>query len=677
MTKYFRVNDGWGRFLAFGCFVAVILLSPSTNDGFYLVQPDHDVGAQLLFRGWQHLLGWFDSSPRVVARDLFTFQAAVMFVFAFLMLLPNVPLLVSIGGEVTLLVIWFVFGDLSAGYHAIEAWTVVVAGMFVVTIANWRGAKRDYLLAAAFGGVLGYMPLMRQSASFIVLVLSAAFVGMGAIIVGANTYLTRRKKRGNLRRVSIATQTEATDITPGSLWSFSRYALPLAVMLALFFAVQSAGHAVGNAVYKAPIPSHGTGYPLFASLGFASNAYGTAWDDDASRFQGLLIESVYWEQDAYGQSKLTRLWLDRVLEDPALVLRSAAAKSLYLVRYFSGTLNPLETQQDQYPLKPSSVTLLFGISFCLGAAGCSLIFFRYRNDRMLVLFTGTIGLVAGSLLPLVIIAPFYLGSAIACSTTLFFIILPATILVSREKEASEPHFDRNTLSYKFAGAFVIVALILLSSFLAVRTAINSANARELVDSDPVEKVKELKYRYMHRFNRLSFTAQQKVLDRLISSEQALPIFRPIQPFAPDTHRIFTPVLAFIGDGARSIDVPPTREGPKILFVVARLSKEWRMTLPSRVQGPRNSVLLVLKNADRGSGVHVANEAPGKYVKIADANWDGRYHMFCLPEPLDFGDGAQFLNVSAYNFKDGEHSPRGLVLDLLSGDRLYLGGQMPP
>jgi len=676
--KYFRVNDGWGRVLAFGCFVVAILLAPSANDGFYMVPADHDVGAQLLFLGWQKLLGLFSSSPRIFARDLFAFQAAVMFLFALLTLLPRVPLLVSIGGETALLVIWLVFGDLSAGYHAIEAWTVVLAGMFIVTIAYWKGGKRDYLVAAAFGAILGYMPLMRQSAGFIVLMPCAAFVSMGAIMGAANLSLIRQEKRERKRRSeSTAAPTEGKGIPPGSLWLFSRNARPIAVMLALFFAVQFAGDAAVKAIYKTPLRPHGTGYPLVASLGFANNAYGTAWDDDANRFQGLLIESVYWDPDAYGQARLTQLWLARVLEDPALVLRGAAAKALYLVRYFSGTLDPLATQQDQYPLKPSSITLLLGISFCVGAAGCSLIFFRCRHTRMLVLFTGTIGLLAGSLLPLVIIAPFYLGSAIACSATLLLIVLPAAVVLSREKGAEELNVERNALSYKFAGAFALVALILLSSFVGVRAAINRANASELLDGDPAEKVKELRHRYMHRFNRLSLTEQQKVLDRLTISKLGPSLFGPIQPFDSDPQRIFTPVLAFIGEGARSIGLPPTREGPKILFVVARMSKDWRMTLPSRLQGPRNSVLVVLKNRDRRAGLHIPNEAPGKYLKIADANWDGRYRMFCLPEPRDIAEGAQFFNVSAYNFKDGEYSQGGLVLDLISGDRLYRGGQLAP
>jgi hypothetical protein len=677
IMKYLRIGDGWGRVLVFGCFVAAFILAPSKIDGFYLVQADHDIGAQLLFREWQQLLGVFDSSPRVFARDLFTFQAAVMFLFALLMLLPKVPLLVSIGGEAALLVIWFVFGDLSASYHAIEAWTVVLAGMFIVTIANWKGGKRDYLVAAAFGAVLGYMPLMRQSATFIVLVPCAAFVSMGAIISAATIYLTRRKKREKLRSESGAVQTKGKGITPGLLWSFSRYASPLAVMLPLFFAVQIAGEAAANAIYNARTPPHGTGYPLFASLGFANNAYGAAWDDDATRSQGLLVESRYWESDSYGQARLTRLWLARVLEDPALILRAAAAKSLYLVRYFSGTLDPLATQQDQYPLKPSSITLLLGISLFAGAVGCCLIFFRYRHDRMLVLFTGTSGLLAGSFLPLVIIAPFYLGSAIACSVTLLLIVLPAAVFLSREKGPGESDFGRNALSYKIAGALGLLALVLLFGFVVARSAINRAEARELVDSDPAEKIKELGYRYAHRFNRLSSAEQRTVADRLVSSKNGLSIFRPLQPFESDPQRIFMPVLAFIGDGARSMDVPPTREGPKLLFVVARMSEQWQMLLPSRVQGPRNSVLVVLKNRDRRAGLHIPNEAPGKYLKIADANWDGRYRMFCLPEPQDIAEEAQFFNVSAYNFKDGVYSQRGLVLDLVSGDRLYRGGQMAP
>ena len=69
------------------------------------------------------------------------------------------------------------------------------------------------------------------------------------------------------------------------------------------------------------------------------------------------------------------------------------------------------------------------------------------------------------------------------------------------------------------------------------------------------------------------------------------------------------------------------------------------------------------------------ESPDKYLKIADANWDGRYRMFVLPAPLDYAADAKFLGVSAFNFKDGVEIE--LALELISGERLYRSDQMPP
>ncbi len=411
--------------------------------------------------------------------------------------------------------------------------------------------------------------------------------------------------------------------------------------------------------------SHPAGYSLIQSLGFASNPYCLVWGDECALAQGLLYEGKPWrDDDPAADKKLMALWRQRVLEDPGMVLRGALAKAGYLVRYFTGTLNPLATQGDGYPLKPSGITLLMGVAFCVAVAACTVIFYRRRTDRLLILAAGTAGLGMAAFAQLVIVVPFYLGCAIAYCLGIFLILLPAVCQVARETRTDHAEVvpPRNTLVYRMVGILLLGLGLLVWGFTSYRFIVNRAQARELLAGDPIQKLNQLRLDFAFRFNRLSFAAQQQVIVRLLAAPSTQPIFRLPADRQSGPKGIFTPVLAVAGD--------------RILYVVTWMSSDWRMRLPSRGQGPKNSVLLLVKNADRLGSTLGWLESPDKYIKIANANWDGRYRMFVFPAPSDYAADAKFLGVSAYNFKGGEET-EGVGLELIAGDRLYPGDSSTP
>jgi hypothetical protein len=338
---------------------------------------------------------------------------------------------------------------------------------------------------------------------------------------------------------------------------------------------------------------------------------------------------------------------------------------------------------DGYPIKPSLGTLGLGIGAFVATAYCVRAFYRIRTDRMTLLAAGTTGVFMGAIMPLIGLVPFYLGSAIAAFGAVMFIIAPAVYFVAWEKPsawekpgAGELALHRNTLSYKLMGETILVALVVLMAFVLIRVVVNQNQARQLSGSDPMQRMRDLRQQYAYHFNRLSAGDQKSIIDRLLSSKHVDSVFRPSSSSESISQGIFRPVVAVFDAGARGGNSPAQPERPPIVFVIARLSENWKMRLPSRLQGPRNSLLFVKKNAAGAPPAHYYLEAPTNYVKIADANWDGRYRMFCLPAPADFLRDAKFIYAGAYNFKDGEHGPRGLVLDLISGNQLYPDRQSP-
>src|SRR5213078_589734 len=103
-----------------------------------------------------------------------------------------------------------------------------------------------------FGLVLGYCPLMRQSA----LQVPAAcvfIVGVGGI-AAALTYFLRRK--GNVPKETPFAPNEASEAEQGqsaeadSEWAFCRYARPLVCFFAFFLVVRLGGVWLWSAMYE-------------------------------------------------------------------------------------------------------------------------------------------------------------------------------------------------------------------------------------------------------------------------------------------------------------------------------------------------------------------------------------------------------------------------------------------
>ena len=187
----------WAKCLVFACFAATFALISSkaleksqTILGDYTSSDCLDPGLNWLWGAWLQVICWWHPKHQSCGGDLFAFESAVMCVFALLVLLPRLPLLISIGGEVmVLLLLWRMFGELGARTHLIEAWDVALGAVFITSLCFWKGTARDYFTAILFGAVLGYFPLMRQSA----VQTSAAcllMIGVGLVAAAASLWRT-------------------------------------------------------------------------------------------------------------------------------------------------------------------------------------------------------------------------------------------------------------------------------------------------------------------------------------------------------------------------------------------------------------------------------------------------------------------------------------------------------
>lgn len=593
-----------------------------------------DTGAHFLFSAYIQLIRLFNPGHSVCALDLILWEFSILAILSLVLLAPRVPIRVTIGGHVCLFLVWLMFFEINYFGHAIESWVVILMAMFLVHVVYWKGRLRDYGVALFFGLVLGYIPLMRQSARFIVVGPCILVVGFVVLMIIANVGSRDRTRR---------------------TWNFLHFLVPVLILLGCTMTIRWGVNRLWAVKYGRPFKTHGVGYPLYLSLGFANNPYNIAWDDDCAVAHGLLIDRTPWLDDPHGQRRLQEEWLLRVAEDPALVLKGMVAKGAYLLRTFSCSIDPRKIEADGAPIKPSWSLTLLAVVFIAAFVFCIPIFRRAGENRLLILMAGATGLLISSVSPLLIVVPFYFGSCVTAMLSFVFILAPAVFLVGKSATnvSPSPQADRNTRVLKMFLTLCLTALFIIGIFTWFRREVNRREAYELLNGPPAVKLTELGYRYAHRFNRLPVDKQRVIIDRFLSPEYKGIVFHAGSR-QEGKGEIFRPLMALRGD--------------RSLAIIAQMSSEWKMALPSRVQGPRNSVLMVLKNKDVGPGVLPYYAPPNIFLKISDANWDGCFRLFFLPQPADFEVDAKFFNVSAHNFIDGSHND-GLVLSRISSDRL--------
>ena len=652
-------QESWIRVAAFLCLlVACWLTAPDMGQldarvSSYTNMETWDPGAQLLFSAYRYVIL---EGKTATGRDVLAFELGIVAVFSAVSLLARVPIIVALGSQASLFSIWLVFHSVKY-VRAGESWAVVLAAGFLTCLVFWRGEKWDYFTLLAYGTVLGYLPLIRKSAHLVVLLPPIAVMGF-TFLSGCGLYFSNQRaarwRKAGIMRLFLA---------------------PLLFCVWVVI-VQHAALQAWTATQPVPFREHGTGNPLLMSLGYSKNPYNLAWDDDVSMARGLLLEKTPWTwhgaEAATWQHRRVELWLHYILEDPMVVLRAMLARTDYLSRFFSGTADLQVIRADGNPAQPSWITTLLGVGF-LGAVGLiGWWSFRARGRRMVTLFAGSLGLFLGGLGSLVMIAPFYLGSAIAYCVAFILVLAPAAwICVSQERRSKDTTWEvAGTIAYKIFLIVLTCIVLVVTGYTGWRSVVNRAQARVLMDGNLKTQVQELGIDYAHRFNRLSLREQRNILRRLLDSEREVLVYRGTsRPDSVTEGHVFAPILAFLHD--------------EVAYVAVWMSRDWEMTLPSRIQGPRNSMIQLLRNTSDGPRKVRYFDAPWSHLKIADANWDDSYRMLCFPQlyskslerfagerPAELGKPVKFFHVAAFNFGGGSHMS-GLSLLQVGEGRLEM------
>jgi hypothetical protein len=226
--------------------------------------------------------------------------------------------------------------------------------------------------------------------------------------------------------------------------------------------------------------------------------------------------------------------------------------------------------------------------------------------------------------------------------TFFIAVVCIVVPAIQELNHAPPPSDAERLAEKRTLAFlagaIVVALVAAAGWVLFREVINDREAYEIVVAGAWQKGDHLNLEYAYKFNRLPVDDQQRLIARIMNDPPPL-AYRPTTP----PSGAFIPTVVLYRD--------------RILYIVGRFQRTWRMTLPGRVQGPRNSVLIVWPRGPAHDAILRYLDRRLMYQKITDANWDDKYHMIALPARFD---PTNLASLGVYNFSAGGHV-EGLAL----------------
>jgi hypothetical protein len=603
------------RLALYLCFAAAFLVTEASSLKEF--GTSDDPGFTLLANGVWAVLGSIGAASidgLVLIRGI---QCALMLLCAVLFVHPGLPVRISAGALLSLLLLGIHFG-LPFTAHRTEALAVLVVAVMLVSAAFSSRSKCDLIVAFGLGVFGGYLQLVRESLSP-VLYLPVVAGGITAALL-AYWHSRQAPKEPSARHV----------------WTFHL------IMLLTFAAGAMLSSNVPRWLFsitqKSELPSHGAGYPLFMGLGFVGNPYNIAWDDDTALAYGELVRGRPFRMVSADQEELVKAAIAIITHDPALLLRNMVAKATYILKFFVLAHDRGVIAGDLLDAEPSLLLSVWVGAAALGALMCVWWFARLWSIPQALLLLEVTALGTSSLAILLLIVPFYMAGLLTFFIAIVCIVVPAFQELNDAPLPSdaERFAVKRTLAV-FAGA-IVFASVAAAGWVLFRDVMNDREASEIMAAGAWQKGDRLNLEYAYKFNRLPVDDQQRLITRIMNDPPPLS-YRPITPPSGP----FVPTVVLYRD--------------RVLYIVGRFQRTWRMTLPARVQGPRNSVLIVWPQGPAREPILHYIDRQLMYQKITDANWDDKYHMIALPARFD---PTNLAGLGIYNFSGGGHV-EGLAL----------------
>jgi hypothetical protein len=546
---------------------------------------------------------------------------------------PGVPLLVGLAG---ILAFYILVTSGPIGRSSLQHWgpafaSLIVAVYLGTVLRAWTILRIASLLLLA--GLAAITQILRQDAAVVGHVTGVALLLGG--VVGLSAYARDPAVAGNAGWPRVLVRAVAGGVllivATASVRPLERWFI---------------GRAMGIPFAETAPVEHGSGWPLYLSLGYVSNPFNIAWRDPIGNIHAGLIANGPVVGNAAVQHILLHEYASIVVTRPWLMVDNIIAKATRIHGLATRRAEPLpDVAVWQQPIHvylyralPWLLLLLIGV-----------VWWRPTLEAVFVL-VASVALAAAASAGALVVFPDYIGGlqgAIVVSA----VILPAAIGSTLLESKPAVPIARRILIW--LAVLAIGTMIVASVFTAVQRLRYLALQNVVSAADPFETIEKHQFRYAHVFNDLPVARQGRLVARLAASADGR-VARIIDLQRGDLD-LFRPLVI-------------VRSATQ-LHLIAWMGNTFRPPTVPFYQGRTDSLVFICGDCRPESTV---NDFPfdSGWTFVSDLEWRGRYRMFSVPLNTKLA-ASHFFHVDAERVValDPSIQSTGLRSTVISGVRL--------
>jgi len=587
-------------------------------------------------RARERITGTRTAMTSSVGRDILL---ALFVATAFAIVAPAVPLPVAVASLLAFYAL-FKWGPVGLGQpvHWGVAFAALVVSVFLGTVMKpWTIARVVTLSGLATLAALAQT--LRQEAAGV-----AYGVGIALMICAGLVVVVARRSEAEVRKTE-------------GLWPLARRAALGGLLLiavnasALPLERWSISRAMRTAYHETAAIEHGSGWPLYLSLGYISNPFNIAWRDPIGQIHAGLITSQPLNTDEVIHAILQREYLDIIVTRPWLLLENVAAKAARIHALATRRAEPFsDVAVWQRPPLARLYQTLPGLLVLVIAA----LWWRGTPECVLIVTTA-VALGAAASAGALLVFPDYMGGVQGAIVALV-VVVPASLASHLQLTSSRPGQMPTVLARRmltYSAGLAAAATVLGGLFVAVQWARYRTLQETTVAREPMDVIAAQQFRYAHIFNDLPVARQGRIVARLSGSSD------PRVAHAVDIKRgdldVFRPEALVRTDTQ--------------LHLIAWMGNSFRPPSPPLYQGRTDALLLLCAECAPEATL---NDFPfdSGWTYVSDLEWRGRYRMFSVSLNAKL-KAARFVHVAAEKIValDSTITPMGLRSEIIASARL--------
>jgi len=557
-----------------------------------------DQGIEMLMTVGVTTRDWLTGSHTTVTSSMCRDALMWLFVVAAVAIVaPGVPVIVATGGMLALhtMLKWGPIG-LGLAVHWGVSFAAIIAGVLVGSVLKpwtwWRIATLTVLAALA-----ALAQILRQEAASV-----AYGTGIALLVSAAVVAFVRWRSR-------------LEPSHDAELWTVARRALAGGLLL---IAVNASAQPVerwcisrqmGTPYANTPAIEHGSGWPLYLSLGYVSNPFNIAWRDPIGQVHAWLIASRPVASNAAVHSMLMREYLDIVIARPWLLLQNVAAKAARVHTLATRRAPPLpDVAVWQQPVHARLYEALPWLAILCVA----LVWWR-GTPQAAVICVAWVALAAAASAGALIVFPDYMGGVQGAIVALS-LIAPAAVashVIEAPASGRVPPMIARRILTSFA-ALAAGAVLIGGVFVTLQWVRYRAVQEQTAARDPLEAIVAQQFRYAHVFNDLPVARQGRLVARLTASSDPR-IARTVDLRRGDLD-LFRPI-ALVRTATQ-------------LHLICWMGSSFQPPFPPFYQGRTDALFFICGECAPESTV---NDFPfdSGWTFINDLEWRGTYRMFSV------------------------------------------------